>query len=132
MDKKNNEDSKKDPPPPKREALVENQRTGSISYRGPHLDSQTGYQNLCVQLKLKEEIESEDTDSEEESYNTPPESNQEDEVNIPPAVVEEDVDPIDANTAELTDDKYENSSFDNDSEIDNIINNPSNDTTVEM
>ena len=48
-----------------------------------------------------------------------------------PAV--EDVDPIDANTAELTDDDFERDSlFDNESEIEEIMNDPSNDTTVEL
>ena len=59
-DKKGKEDSKKDPPSTKR-------------------DSETNFHNVCVQLKLREEIDSKDTDSEEESYNTPPESNQENE-----------------------------------------------------
>ena len=130
-DKKGKEDSKKDPPSTKREPLVENQRTGSTSYKGPRSDSQTNFYNVCVQLKLREEIDSEDTDSEEESYNTPPESNQEDKNTDTPAV--EDVDPIDANTAELTDDDLKKDSlFDNESEIEEIMNNPSNDTTVEL
>ena len=77
----------------------------------------------CVQIRLKEENDSEENDSEEESYNTPPESNQE----------EEDVDPINANTAEITDDKFKKDSiFDNESEIKELINKPSNDTFVEL
>ena len=75
-DKKGKEDSTKDPLSIKREPLVENRRTSSTSYKGPCSDSQTNFHNVCVQLKLREEIDSEDTDSEEESYNSPPESDQ--------------------------------------------------------
>ena len=111
-DKKGKEDSTKDPPSTKREPSVENQRTGSTSYKGPCLDSQTNFHNVCVQLKLREEMDSKDTDSEDESFNTPPESNQEEENTVSPAV--QVVDPIDANTAELTDDDFERDSlFDN-------------------
>ena len=78
-------------------------------------------------------MDSEDTDSEEESYNTPPESNQEEEVKESPIVVEENVDPIDAIIAEFTDDEFEKDSlFDNESEIEELMNNPSNDTAVEF
>ena len=45
----------------------------------------------------------------------------------------EDVDPIDTNMAELSDDNFRKDSiFDNESEIEEIMNNPSNDTTVEL
>ena len=121
-DKKDKEDPKKDPPP-KRKPSTENQRTNSTSYKGPHPGSKENFQNVCVQLKLREEMDSKDTDSDDESYNTPPESNQEEDNEDTPAV--EDVDPIDANTAELTEDESDtDNSIDNNSEIDDSLNNP--------
>ena len=68
-----------------------------------------------------------DSDSDNESYTTPPESNQEEIITI------EEVDPMDANTAELTEDESEPDILDKeDSELENILNNPSNDTTIEL
>ena len=127
-DKKDKEDPKKDPPP-NREPSKETKRANSISYKGPRAGSQENFYNVCVQLKLREEMDSEDTDSDNESYNTPPESNQEEDNEDTPAV--EDVDPIDANTAELTDDFEKDILFDNESKIEEFMNNPPNDTTVE-
>ena len=74
-------------------------------------------------------MDSEDTDSDDESYTTPPESNQENEE----IITIEEVDPIDANTAELTEDESElDLSEEEDSELENILNNLSNDTTFEL
>ena len=76
-------------------------------------------------------MDSEDTDSDNESYITPPESNQEE--NSEDIVTVEDDDPIDANTAELTEDESELDISDgNTSELDDSLNNPSNDTTIEL
>ena len=45
---------------------------------------------------------------------------------------EEDVDPINANAAEVNDDEFENDSiFENKSEIEEMTNNPSNDTSMD-
>ena len=50
-------------------------------------------------------MDSEDTDSDNESYTTTPESNREE--NNEEIITIEEVDPIDANIAELTEDKSE-------------------------
>ena len=74
-------------------------------------------------------MDSEDSDSDDESYTTPPESNQEDE----DIITIDEFDPMDANAVELTEDEYEpDISDEDDSELENILNNPSNDTTVEL
>ena len=75
-DKKKNES--KDNPPPPREPSNTTKRTNSTSFRGKRTNSQESFHNVCVQLRLKEEMDSGDTDSDNESYTTPPESNQED------------------------------------------------------
>ena len=126
--KKEKEDPKKDPPS-NREPSNETQRTNSTSFKINRPSSQENFHNVCVQLRLKEEIDSEDTDLDDESYITPPESNQEE--NSEEIVTVEDDDPIDANMAELTKDETElDISEDNNSELDDILNNPSNDTTI--
>ena len=74
-------------------------------------------------------MDSEDTDADDESYTTPPESNQENEEII---TIDKD-NPIDPNTAEISDDESKpDISEDNDSELEEILNNPSNNTTVEL
>ena len=86
---------------------------------------------MCVQLRLKLEIDSEDTDSDNESYITPPESNQEE--NSEEIITVGDDDPIDSNTAKLTEDETKlDTSDDDNSELDNSLNNPSNNTTIEL
>ena len=62
------------------------------------------FQNVCVQLRLKEEIDSEDTDLDDEFYTTPPESNQNDELVTDDETEDDETDPINPNTAEVTDD----------------------------
>ena len=78
-------------------------------------------------------MDSGDTDSDDKTYTTPPESNQEEEI---VTVEEEDNpedDPINPNTAEITDDESEQDiTEDNDSELEEILNNPSNNTTIEL
>ena len=96
-DKKDKEDPKKDPPP-NREPSKETQRANSTSYKGPRPSSQENFHNVCVQLRLREEMDSEDTDSDNESYITPPESNQEE--NNKNTLTVENVDSIDDNMAE--------------------------------
>ena len=74
-----------------------------------------------------------DTDSDNKSYTTPPESNQNDEIVTDDKVEDNKVDPINPNTAEITDDKYEQEiSEDKDSELEELLNNPSNDTAIEL
>ena len=127
---KKKDDLKKDPPPP-REPSNTIKRTNPTSFRGNCPSSQESFHNVCVQLRLKEEMDSEDTDSDNESYTTPPESNQED--NNKEIITIEEVDPIYAYTAELTEDESKlDISEDNNSELDEILNNPSNHTTVEI
>ena len=82
-------------------------------------------------MRLKGETDSDESDSDSESYITPPESNQEE--SSEDIVTVEDDDPIDANMAELTKDETElDISEDNNSELDDILNNPLNDTTIEL
>ena len=70
--------SKDDPPPP-REPSNTTKRTNSTSFR-KQTNSQESFQNVCVQMRLQEEMDSRDTDSENKTYTTPPESNQEEEI----------------------------------------------------
>ena len=67
-EKRKNE-SKNNPPPP-REPSNTTKRTNSTSFR-KRTNSQESFQNVCVQLRLKEEMDSGDTDSDNESYTTP-------------------------------------------------------------
>ena len=64
-DKKKDE-LKKDPPPP-REPSNTTKRTNSTSFRGNRPSSQDSFHNVCVQFRLKEEMDSEDSDSDNES-----------------------------------------------------------------
>ena len=59
----------KDDRTPPREPSNNSRRTGSTSFR-PRTSSQETFQNICVQLRLKEEMDSGDTDSDNESYTT--------------------------------------------------------------
>ena len=78
-------------------------------------------------------MDSGDTDSDDESYTTPPESNQNDEIVTDDELEDDKIDPIDPNTAEITDDEEEQEiSEDNDSELEELLNNPSNNTTIKL
>ena len=78
-------------------------------------------------------MDSEDTDSDNESYTTPPESNQDEEIITIDRDIPTEDDPIDPNPAEITDDESEQEiTEDNNSELEEILNNPSNDTTIEL
>ena len=82
-----------------------------------------------------EENNSEDKNSEYESdpYHTPPENINEEMVDELLEEWKEDNDPINPNTAEVTDNEFENYSiFDNNSEIEEMLNNPSNGTTIDL
>ena len=100
--KKKNE-SKDDPQPPGEPSNTA-KRTNLTSFKNKHTNSQESFHNLCVQLRLREDMDSGDTDSDNESYTTPPESNQEEEIIT---VDEEDNmdDPINPNTADIMDDE---------------------------
>ena len=88
---------------------------------------------MCVQLKLKEEIYFEDTDLDNESYTTPPESNQDEEIITVDEEDNTEDDPIDPNTAEIIDDESEQEiTEDNYFELEAIMNNPANDTIIEL
>ena len=66
-----------------------------------------------------------DTDSDDESYTTLPESNQNDEIVTDDKVYNDKVDPINPNTAEITYDEYEQEiSEDNNSELEELLNKP--------
>ena len=107
----------KDDPQPPREPSNSSRRTNSTSFR-PQTSSQETFHNICVQLRLKEEMDSGDTDSDNESYTTPPESNPNDEIVTDDKIEDDEIDPIDPNTAEITDDEYEQEiSEDKDSEL---------------
>ena len=97
-DNKKKNESKNNPPPP-REPSNTTKRTNSTSFRRNRPSSQESFHNVCVQFRLKEEMDSGDSDSDDESYTTTPESNQYKIITI------EEVDPMDANTAELTEDE---------------------------
>ena len=89
---------------------------------------------MCT-IRLKEEIDLEEDDCKEKSnsYNTPPEDNTEEQTDKILADNEEDVDPINPNTAEVTDDKIENySMFDNESDIEEMTHNQSIDTSIDL
>ena len=74
-----------------------------------------------------------DPNSDDESYTTLPESNQNDEIVTDDKIEDDEIDPIDPNTAEITDDEDEQEiSEDNDSELEELLNNPSNDTTIDI
>ena len=78
-------------------------------------------------------MDSRDTDSDNKSYTTLPESNQEDEIVTVDETNDDETDPIDPNTAEITDDESEKEiSEDNNSELEELLNNPSNDTTIDL
>ena len=82
-------------------------------------------------VRLREEMDSDETDLEDESYITPSESNQEE--NSEDIVTVGDDDPIDACMAEHTEDETElDISEDNNSELDDSLKNLSNDTTIEL
>ena len=95
----------KDDPKPPREPSNSSRRPPSASFR-PRTNSQESFQNVCVQLRLKEEIDSEDTDSDDESYTTPPESNHIDDL-VTDDELNKDDDPINPNTVKITDDEEE-------------------------
>ena len=76
-------------------------------------------------------MDSDKSDSDSESYITPPESNQEENSEDIVTVEDDDDDPRDANTAKLTEDETElEISEENNSELNDILNKPSNDTTI--
>ena len=60
--KKEKVDPEKDPPS-NREPSNETRRTNSTSFKRNLPSSQENFHNVCVQLRLKEEMDSEDTDS---------------------------------------------------------------------
>ena len=82
-------------------------------------------------MGLRDKMDLNKSDSDSESYITPPESNQEE--SSEDIITVEDNNPINANMAELTEDEPElDNSEEYDSELDDILNNPSNDTTIEL
>ena len=78
-------------------------------------------------------MDSEDTDSDDESYTTPPESNQNDKMVTDDKLEDNKIDSIDLNTTKITDDEEEQEiSEDNNSELEELLNNPSNNTTIDI
>ena len=78
-------------------------------------------------------MDSKNTDSDDESYTTPLESNQNDKIFTDVKLEDDEIDPIDPNSAEITDDEEEQEiSEDNDSELEELLNNPSNDSTIDI
>merc|ERR1712240_689740 len=58
----------KDDPKPPREPSNSSRRPPSASFRPRTNSQESRFEKLCVQLRLKEEIDYEDTDSDNESY----------------------------------------------------------------